>query len=105
MATKKILFGEEARKAIQKGVNIVGDAVKVTLGFNGRSVVIGRKRGSVITKDGYTITKEIFLTDEIEQIGADIIKRVAFKTVKEAGYNTTTSTILAQEIFNGGLDI
>lgn len=105
MATKKILFGEEARKAIQKGVNIVGDAVKVTLGFNGRSVVIGRKRGSVITKDGYTITKEIYLTDEVEQIGADIIKRVAFKTVKEAGDNTTTSTILAQEIFNGGLEI
>lgn len=101
MGTKRIIYAKEAREAIQKGVNAVANAVKVSLGYNGRSVIIGR----TITKDGYTIAKSIMLTDEVECIGADIIKRVAFKTVKEAGDNTTTSTILAQEIFNGGLEI
>jgi chaperonin GroEL len=98
------VFNEEARAALLRGVNVIGRAVKVTLGPKGRNVVIGKKFGSpIITKDGVTVAKEIELKDHYENMGAQMIKEVAAKTSDIAGDGTTTATVLAQAIFRGGL--
>jgi chaperonin GroEL len=101
---KQILHGEESRQAILRGVNILANAVKVTLGPKGRNVVIEKKFGSpTITKDGVTVAKEIELADSIENVGAQLVKEVASKTSDIAGDGTTTATVLAQAIFREGV--
>ncbi len=101
---RQLLFNEEARAALLRGVNIMAHAVKVTLGPKGRNVVIDKKFGSpTITKDGVTVAKEIELKDPYENMGAQMIKEVASKTSDIAGDGTTTATVLAQAIFRGGL--
>jgi chaperonin GroEL len=101
---KQLLFKEEARAALLRGVNVMAHAVKVTLGPKGRNVVIDKKFGSpTITKDGVTVAKEIELKDPYENIGAQMIKEVASKTSDLAGDGTTTATVLAQAIFRAGL--
>lgn len=101
---KQLLFDVEARNALQRGVNIVADAVKVTLGPKGRNVVLERKFGSpTITKDGVTVAKEIELEDPYENMGAQLCKEVASKTNDLVGDGTTTATVLAQAIVNEGL--
>lgn len=101
---KNVIFGSDGRKKLTKGVNILGDAVKVTLGAKGRNVVIGNNFGSPhITKDGVTVAKSIELEDPIENMGASLIKEVASKTVDIAGDGTTTATLLAQAMINSGL--
>jgi chaperonin GroEL len=101
---KQLLFHEEARAAILRGVNVMSHAVKVTLGPKGRNVVIARKFGSpTITKDGVTVAKEISLKDAGQDVGAQMIKEVAAKTSDVAGDGTTTATLLAQAIFREGL--
>ena len=100
---KQLLFKEEARAALLRGVNIMAHAVKVTLGPKGRNVVIDKKFGSpTITKDGVTVAKEIELKDPYENMGAQMIKEVASKTSDVAGDGTTTATVLAQAIFRDG---
>lgn len=102
---KKILHGKEARSAMLRGVNTIADAVKVTLGPRGRNVVIERPVGPpVITKDGVTVAKEIFLEDVNENMGAQLVKEVASKTADVAGDGTTTATLLAQTIFAAGIE-
>src|SRR5271154_4672990 len=101
---KQILHGEDSRQAILRGVNILADAVKVTLGPKGRNVVIEKKFGSpTITKDGVTVAKEIELSNALENIGAQLVKEVASKTSDIAGDGTTTATVLAQAIFREGV--
>lgn len=101
---KKILFGVEARKALESGVNQLADTVKITLGPKGRNVVLDKKYGTpLITNDGVTIAKEIELEDEFENIGAQIVKEVATKTNDVAGDGTTTATVLAQAMIQAGL--
>src|SRR5438477_5628937 len=101
---KQIVHGEESRQAILRGVNLLADAVKVTLGPRGRNVVIEKKYGSpAITKDGVTVAKEIELEDKLENVGAQMVKEVASKTSDVAGDGTTTATVLAQAIFREGL--
>ena len=101
---KKIIYGEEARKAIERGVNQLADTVKITLGPKGRNVVLDKKFGSpLITNDGVTIAKEIELEDAFENMGAQLIKEVSTKTNDVAGYGTTSATILAQAMINEGL--
>jgi chaperonin GroEL len=101
---KQILHGEESRQAILRGVNILADAVKVTLGPKGRNVVIEKKFGSpTITKDGVTVAKEIELRDAQENMGAQMVREVASKTSDVAGDGTTTATVLAQAIFREGV--
>lgn len=101
---KQILFAEEARQAIKRGVNTLADAVKVTLGPKGRNAVLDKGFGSpVITNDGVTIAKEIDLEDKFENLGAQIVKEVANKTNDIAGDGTTTATLLAQIIINEGM--
>ncbi|MBN1688006.1 MAG: chaperonin GroEL [Candidatus Omnitrophica bacterium] len=101
---KQLLFDEEARRAIQKGVDQLADAVKVTLGPKGRNVVIEKKFGApTITKDGVTVAKEIELEEPYENMGAQMVKEVASKTSDVAGDGTTTATILAQAIYREGL--
>jgi chaperonin GroEL len=101
---KMILHGEESRQAILRGVNILADAVKVTLGPRGRNVVIEKKFGSpTITKDGVTVAKEIELKDSHENLGAQMVREVASKTSDVAGDGTTTATVLAQCIFREGV--
>src|ERR1700680_4513230 len=101
---KQIVHGEESRQAILRGVNILADAVKVTLGPKGRNVVIEKKYGSpTITKDGVTVAKEIELKDGLENIGAQMVREVASKTSDVAGDGTTTATVLAQAIFREGV--
>src|SRR5215467_13252020 len=101
---KQIVYGEDARQAILRGVNGLADAVKVTLGPKGRNVVIDKKFGSpTITKDGVTVAKEIDLKDPIENMGAQMVREVASKTSDTAGDGTTTATVLAQAIFREGL--
>lgn len=101
---KKILFGAEARTKLLEGVNILSDAVKVTLGPRGRNVVLERSYGSpVITKDGVSVAREIELEDRIQNIGAQMVREVASKTADVAGDGTTTATILAQAIFREGI--
>ena len=101
MAAKQIVFDQVARDSILRGVNVLADAVKVTLGPKGRNVVIDRSFGSpLITKDGVTVAKEIELEDKFENMGAQMVKEVASKTSDVAGDGTTTATILAQGIFS-----
>src|SRR5436309_6230748 len=101
---KQLLFNEEARAALMRGVNIMSHAVKVTLGPKGRNVVIAKRYGSpVLTKDGVTVAKEIELKDPYENMGAQMVKEVASKTSDIAGDGTTTATVLAQAIVRGGL--
>jgi chaperonin GroEL len=101
---KQIVYGEESRHAILRGVNGLADAVKVTLGPKGRNVVIDKKFGSpTITKDGVTVAKEIDLKDPIENMGAQMVREVASKTSDTAGDGTTTATVLAQAIYREGL--
>ncbi len=104
MAAKNLLFDENARRALERGVNKVADAVKVTLGPKGRNVVLDKKWGSpTITKDGVSVAKEIELEDPYENMGAQLCKEVASKTNDVAGDGTTTATVLAQAIVNEGL--
>src|SRR5690242_17837327 len=101
---KVIVHGEESRQAILRGVNVLADAVKVTLGPRGRNVVINKKFGSpVITKDGVTVAKEIELGDHLENMGAQMVREVASKTSDVAGDGTTTATVLAQAIYRDGV--
>ena len=101
---KQLLFSEEGRAALLRGINTTAHAVKVTLGPKGRNVVIGKKFGSpTLTKDGVTVAKEIELKDPYENMGAQMLKEVASKTSDIAGDGTTTATVLAQAIFRGGL--
>src|SRR5574340_1815245 len=101
---KQLKFEEEARAALLKGVNIMAEAVKATLGPKGRNVVIDKKFGSpTITKDGVTVAKEIELKDPYEDMGAQMLKEVASKTSDIAGDGTTTATVLAQAIFREGI--
>lgn len=101
---KKIIYGEEARKALQAGVDKLADTVKITLGPKGRNVVLDKKFGSpLVTNDGVTIAKEIELEDEFENMGAAMIKEVATKTNDAAGDGTTTATLLAQALVREGM--
>ena len=101
---KQIIFGEEARKAIERGVNQLADTVKITLGPKGRNVVLDKKFGTpLITNDGVTIAKEIELEDPFENMGAQLIKEVSTKTNDVAGDGTTSATVLAQAMINEGL--
>ena len=101
---KQIIFGEEARKAIERGVNQLADTVKITLGPKGRNVVLDKKFGApLITNDGVTIAKEIELDDPFENMGAQLIKEVSTKTNDVAGDGTTSATVLAQAMINEGL--
>lgn len=101
---KQILFSAEARRAMQKGVDILADTVKVTLGPKGRNVVLDKKFGSpLITNDGVTIAREIELEDAFENMGAQLVKEVATKTNDVAGDGTTTATVLAQAIIREGI--
>jgi chaperonin GroEL len=103
MTAKEIKYDVEARKSILKGVNILADAVKVTLGPRGRNVVIEKSFGSpLVTKDGVTVAKEIDLEDKFENTGAQMVKEIASKTSDVAGDGTTTATILAQAIYREG---
>src|SRR5688500_4452598 len=101
---KQIKFEEDARAALLRGVNVLAEAVKATLGPKGRNVVIDKKFGSpTITKDGVTVAKEVELKDKYENMGAQLLKEVASKTSDVAGDGTTTATVLAQAIFREGL--
>ena len=104
MAAKDVKFGDSARQKMINGVNILADAVKVTLGPKGRNVVIDKAFGAPhITKDGVSVAKEIELKDKFENMGAQLVKEVASKTADVAGDGTTTATVLAQSILNEGL--
>src|SRR4051812_29548224 len=104
MAAKQIVHGEDSRQAILRGVNVLADAVKITLGPKGRNVVLDKKFGSpLITKDGVTVAKEIELKEPLENMGAQMVKEVASKTSDVAGDGTTTATVLAQAIFREGV--
>ncbi|SUY47940.1 molecular chaperone GroEL [Clostridium putrefaciens] len=101
---KNIIFGEDARRSMQRGVDILADTVKVTLGPKGRNVVLDKKFGApLITNDGVTIAREIELVDQYENMGAQLVKEVATKTNDVAGDGTTTATLLAQAIIREGL--
>ncbi|HSH42288.1 MAG TPA: chaperonin GroEL [Arenicellales bacterium] len=104
MAAKEVLFGEAARQKKLKGVNILADAVKVTLGPKGRNVVLEKSFGSpTVTKDGVSVAKEIELKDKFENMGAQMVKEVASKTSDVAGDGTTTATVLAQSMLREGM--
>ena len=101
---KTLNFDEEARRAMERGVNILADTVKVTLGPKGRNVVIAKSYGApLITNDGVTIAKEIELSDPAENMGSQLVKQVAEKTNDVAGDGTTTATVLAQAMVKEGL--
>ena len=101
---KQIAFNEDARRGLERGMNILADAVKVTLGPRGRNVVLEKKWGApTITNDGVSIAKEIDLDDPYEKIGAELVKEVAKKTDDVAGDGTTTATVLAQALVREGL--
>src|SRR5260370_5422938 len=101
---KQIVTGENSRQAILRGVNILADAVKITLGLKGRNAVIEKKFGApIITKDGVTVAKESELQDPLENMGAQMVREVASKTSDVAGDGTTTATLLAQAIFGEGV--
>jgi len=103
MSAKKIVFDEDARKRLAKGVDILADAVKVTLGPKGRHVVLSKSWGSpTVTKDGVSVAKEIELKDKFENMGAQLVKQVASKTSDEAGDGTTTATVIAQAVLREG---
>jgi chaperonin GroEL len=104
MAAKEVLFGDSARKKMLKGVNVLADAVKATLGPKGRNVIIEKSFGApTITKDGVSVAKEIELKDRFENMGAQLVKDVASRANDDAGDGTTTATVLAQSIVNEGL--
>ncbi|MDI6732773.1 MAG: chaperonin GroEL [Planctomycetota bacterium] len=104
MASKKIIYEQESREAIRRGVNALAKAVKITLGPRGRNVILEKKFGApTITKDGVTVAKEIELRDTFENMGAQMVKEVASKTSEVAGDGTTTATVLAEAIFVEGL--
>ena len=104
MAAKQLKFREEARSLILQGVDVLANAVRVTLGPKGRNVVLSKKFGSpVITKDGVTVAKEIDLKDKYQNMGAQMVREVAVKTNDKAGDGTTTATVLAQSIFREGV--
>src|SRR5689334_11775981 len=106
MSAKELRFSSEARASILNGVNVLADAVKVTLGPKGRNVVIEKSFGApLITKDGVTVAKEIELENKFENMGAQMVKEVASKTNDDAGDGTTTATVLAQAIFREGVKI
>ncbi|HOA84846.1 MAG TPA: TCP-1/cpn60 chaperonin family protein, partial [Bacillota bacterium] len=101
---KQLLYGIEARNALLRGVDKLADTVKITLGPKGRNVILDKKYGSpLVTNDGVTIAKEIELEDEVENMGAQIIKEVATKTNDVAGDGTTTATLLAQAFIREGM--
>src|SRR5512139_3704769 len=100
---KDITYGDASRQAILRGINGLADAVKVTLGPQGRNVIIGKAYGSpTITKDGVTVAREIELPDPLENMGAQMVREVASKTSDVAGDGTTTATVLAQAIYREG---
>ena len=104
MAAKDVKFGNDARVKMLKGVNILADAVKVTLGPKGRNVVLDKSFGApTITKDGVSVAREIELEDKFENMGAQMVKEVASKANDAAGDGTTTATVVAQAIVNDGL--
>ena len=104
MAAKLVKFGQDAREKILRGVNILADAVTVTLGPRGRNVVLDKSFGApTVTKDGVTVAKEVELEDKFENMGAQMVKEVASKTSDVAGDGTTTATVLARAIFTEGL--
>jgi chaperonin GroEL len=104
MAAKEVVFGDSARSRMVAGVNVLANAVKVTLGPKGRNVVLDKSFGApTVTKDGVSVAKEIELKDKFENMGAQLVKEVASKTSDEAGDGTTTATVLAQAIVNEGL--
>src|SRR5438034_2996006 len=104
MPAKIIAFDEEARRALERGMDKLANAVKITLGPKGRNVVLEKKWGApTITNDGVSIAKEIELEDPLEKIGAELVKEVAKKTDDVAGDGTTTATVLAQAIVKEGL--
>jgi hypothetical protein len=104
MAAKEIRFGEDARARMVKGVNILANAVKATLGPKGRNVVLDKSYGApTITKDGVSVAKEIELADKFENMGAQMVKEVASKTSDIAGDGTTTATVLAQALIREGM--
>ena len=104
MAAKIISFDEDARRALERGMDQLANAVKITLGPKGRNVVLEKKWGApTITNDGVSIAKEIELDDPLEKIGAELVKEVAKKTDDVAGDGTTTATVLAQAIVKEGL--
>ena len=104
MAAKEIIYSDECRQQILRGVNKLADAVKVTLGPRGRNVVLEKKFGSPLsTKDGVTVAKELELKDSRENVGAQLVREVASKTSDVAGDGTTTATVLAQAIFREGV--
>ena len=104
MAAKEIVFSTAARSEIAKGLNLLANAVKVTLGPRGRNVVIEKSWGSpTVTKDGVTVAKEIEIENKFQNMGAQMVKEVASKTSDIAGDGTTTATVLAQAIFREGL--
>ena len=104
--SKELLFKEDARASILRGVNVLANAVKVTLGPKGRNVVIEKSFGApLVTKDGVTVAKEIELANKFENMGAQMVKEVASKTNDDAGDGTTTATVLGQAIFREGVKI
>merc|ERR1711970_1492391 len=104
MAAKEVMFSHDARSRMLKGVNILADAVKVTLGPKGRNVVLDKSFGGPsITKDGVSVAREIELEDKFENMGAQMAKEVASQANDAAGDGTTTATVLAQSIVNEGL--
>ncbi len=104
MATKEVVFGENARARMLKGINVLADAVKITLGPKGRNVVLDKSFGApTVTKDGVSVAKEIELKDKLENMGAQMVKEVASKTSDVAGDGTTTATVLAQCIVHEGM--
>jgi chaperonin GroEL len=106
MAAKEVQFGDSARQRMVRGVNILADAVKVTLGPKGRNVILERSFGApTITKDGVSVAKEIELKDKFENMGAQMVKEVASKTSDVAGDGTTTATVLAQSIVREGMKL
>ena len=101
---KEIHFNTESRENLRKGVDILANAVKVTLGPKGRNVILDKKFGApTVTKDGVSVAKEIELKEAVENMGAQLVKEVASKTADDAGDGTTTATVLAQAIFNTGI--
>src|SRR3954453_11710859 len=103
MAAKLVKFGPDARDRILRGVNLLADAVTVTLGPRGRNVILDKSFGAPnVTKDGVTVAKEIELEDKFENMGAQMVKEVASKTSDVAGEGTTTATVLAQAIYREG---